>query len=134
MFHGRDFISDDDKRTLDRWIHEIESITLDLLRGFEGWKAISGLAEEMNHHDSIVDPDWLVLPFMKSLEYHLDGENRGGFGDDEEILCSALIKIGAAAFPAVPVLERVASSTKYPDVKSAAANAIAVLTQNKHLT
>lgn len=127
MFHGRNFISDNDKQTLDRWIYEIESITLDLLRGFEGWEAISGLAEEINHHDSIVDSDWLVSPFIKSLEYHLDMENHGGFGDDEQILCKALAKIGTASLPAIPLLERVASSTKFPDVKSAATNTIAIL-------
>ena len=127
MFHGRDFISDEDKQTLDRWIYEIESITLYLLRGFEDWEAISGLAEEINIHDSILEPSWLVQPFMTSLQYHLNLENDGGFGGDEEILCNALVKIGPAALPAVPLLKRVASATKYPDVKLAADNAISAL-------
>ena len=127
MFHGRDFISDEDKRTLDRWIYEIESITLYLLRGFEAWEAISGLADEINLHDSIVEPSWLVPPFMTLLQYHLDLENDGGFGDDEESLCNALAKIGRAALPAVPLLTRVASTTKYPEVKLAADNAISAL-------
>ncbi|GAA5505587.1 hypothetical protein [Novipirellula caenicola] len=130
MFHGRNFISDDDKKTLDRWIYEIESITLCLLRGFEDWEAISGLAEELNHHDSIVDTSGLVSPFTKSLDYHLDMENHGGFGDDEEILCDALIKIGPDASPAIPVLQRLGSSTKYPNVKSSAENTISILKKN----
>jgi hypothetical protein len=132
MFHGRNFISDDDKKTLDRWTYEIESITLYLLRGFEDWEAISGLAEELNHHDSLVDTSWLVSPFMKSLDYHLDMENHGGFGDDEEILCDALIKIGPVASPAIPALERVASNTKYPNVKSAAEKTISILKKSNN--
>ena len=129
MFHGRDFISETDKQTLDRWIYEIESITLYLLRGFEDWEAIDGLAEELNHHDSLVDNEWLVPPFLKSLEYHLGMENDGGFGDDSEILCRALAKIGTAQ-TVIPTLERVASTTKYPNVKSEAETAIAVLTES----
>jgi hypothetical protein len=131
MFHGRNFISDDDKKTLDRWIDEIESITLYLLRGFEDWEAISGLAEELNHHDSLVDTSWLVTPFMKSLDYHLNMENHGGLGDDEEILCDALVKIGPTALPAIPVLQRVASGTKHEHVKSAAEKAISILQESK---
>ncbi|WP_425396550.1 hypothetical protein [Aeoliella sp.] len=128
MFHGVDFISDADKETLARWISEIESITLYLLRGFEDWEAIDRLAEEINQHDSILNPDWLVAPLMKSLEYHLEHESEGGFGEDEEILCNALTKIGAPALPAVPLLQRVATSTAFPEAKSAAENAIAALT------
>jgi hypothetical protein len=127
MFHGRDFISADDKTTLDRWIFTIESITLYLLRGFEDWEAVDGLSEEINLHDSIVNPSWLVQPFMKSLEYHLDGENHGGYGDDAESLCNALLKIGRDAMPALPIIKRVASQTKYPNSKAAADNALKLL-------
>jgi len=130
MFHGRDFISDTDKQTLDRWIFEIESITLDLLRGFADWEAIDRLAEEINHHDSLVDHDWLVAPFQKSLEYHLAMENDGGFGDDAEVLCRALAKIGSAAQTAIPTLKRVAATTKYPDVKSEAETAIIAVSRD----
>lgn len=133
MFHGREFITDDDKKTLDRWIYEVESITLDLLRGFKDWEAISGLSDEINLHDSIVAPSWLVPPFLKSLTYHLEMENHGGFGDDQESLCKALTKIGPTTTPAVPVLETVASKTKYPNVRSAAENAISVLTNSRDI-
>ncbi len=134
MFHGRDFISGTDKQTLDRWIYEIESITLCLLRGFADWEAIDGLSEEINLHDSLVDREWLVAPFLRSLEYHLAMENDGGFGDDAESLCRALAKIGFAARTSIPTLERVASTTKYPDVKSAAEAAIMSLTECKDAT
>lgn len=127
MFHGREFISPSEKQSLDHWIFTIESITLYLLRGFAGWEAIDGLSEEINIHDSITETDWLVQPFMKSLEYHLEMEKEGGFGDDAESLCKAFVKIGPAAQTAIPVLGKVASKTRFPNVKSEAETAIAIL-------
>lgn len=134
MFHGRNFISDDDKRTLDRWIAEIESITLYLLRGFEDWNAIENLAEEINRHDSIVDPSWLVSPFIKSLQFYHEMENEGDYGDDEEHFCDALIKIGPSALPAVSAIKQVAAATRFPNVKTAAERAITILTPNRDQT
>lgn len=130
MFHGRDFIAPTEKQTVDRWIYTFETITLDLLRGFADWEAIDGLSEEINMHDSLTDTDWLIEPFTKSLEYHLEMEIEGGFGDDAESLCKSFVRIGPAAQTAIPILSRVASNTKFPKVKSEAETAIEILSGN----
>ncbi len=64
----------------------IETVTLYLLRGFEDREAISGLSDEVNLYNSMVDSEWLVAPFVKQLAYHLEMEHHGGYGDDEESL------------------------------------------------
>ncbi len=130
MFHGRHFISDDDKQTLDRWLFVIEDMTLDLLRGFEDWEVTTGLACELASYDSILNPDWLVPPFMISLKYQVDMEDENTFdGGDCEALCTAFAKIGPPAMVAVPLLKSVASNTRFPEVTSAAERAITVLTE-----
>jgi hypothetical protein len=131
-FPGRNFISPAEKETLDRWIDVIETIALYLLRGFEDWESICGLPDEVNCYDSLVDSAWLVLPFMKLLNYHLAMENEGGSGDDEEILCQALSKMGRPAQSALKLLEQVASSTKFEHVKRAAEMTIATLENCHH--
>jgi hypothetical protein len=64
---------------------------------------------------------------MKLLEYHLAMENEGGSGDDEEILCLTLTKIGRQAQSAITLLKHVASTTKYDHVKRAAEMSIITL-------
>jgi hypothetical protein len=127
ILQQRHFISVTDKKTLDRWIDVVETMTLYLLRGFEDWESICGLPDEVNCYDSLVDTAWLVPPFMKLLEYHLAMENEGGSGDDEEILCFALTKIGQPAQSAITLLKHVASTTKYDRVKRAAEMSIITL-------
>jgi hypothetical protein len=121
------FISPEDKQILDRWIFVIETVTLYLLRGFEDWEAITGLSDEINLYNSLPDTQWLVAPFIRQLEYHLNCENEGGYGDDEESLCAALSKIGEVAQPALPVLKRIVEQTKYPHVRAAAEKAVSAI-------
>jgi hypothetical protein len=129
MFHGRHFISDSDKRTLDRWIYEIESITLKLLRGFADWEVFAVLANEVNLHDSLENAHFLVRPFCIALEDHLGLENDSQFSDDEELLCEALGKLGIYGIPALPVLRRVATETKFPEVKACAEGAMLAISK-----
>ena len=94
MFHGKNFISESDKRTLDRWIDQIEDLTLRLLNGLPAWYVFSDVANEINIHNGIVDPTFPLSSFCQALQYHLEQEGQGGMGDDSEMLCEALGNIG----------------------------------------
>ena len=120
MFHGKDFIGQEDKTILDRWIALIESITLDLLRGQTNWRALERIAEEVNLHDTISEADWLTIPFTKLLKYHYQMESHGGFSDDEEILCRALKRIGTPNSETFDLLELIGSDSKFESVRIAA--------------
>ncbi|MCC9608986.1 hypothetical protein LOC68_07510 [Blastopirellula sp. JC732] len=131
-FHGRHFISAEDKQTLDRWIYMLEELTLDLLRGLEPWEPIGWqIPWEMTQYDSIVDPAWLTEPLMKSLESFLDNQADGVLLDDDQImLCNALGMIGADAASAISLLQQVAEASRYEPARTAAQNAIATINRS----
>ena len=124
MFHGKNFISESDKRTLDRWIDQIESLTLRLLHGVPAWHVFSDVANEINIHNSIVDPMFLLPSFCQALKYHLEQESQGFMGDDSEMLCEALGNIGPRAMISLPILQQVVASKKHTAAKKAAETAI----------
>lgn len=129
MFHGKDFISPSDKETLDRWVDEIESITLDLLRGLPVWQTFSGLAEQINHYNLVAEPQFLAPVFTEALQNQLCEEQTIIVADEEVCLCNALAAIGPPAQQCVPLLQQLKDVSPFDEVKQAAQRALDTITQ-----
>jgi hypothetical protein len=94
MFHGRHFIPPAEKRRLDDWVDQVESITLSLLRGSPVSLAFFGLPWYIAEWGFGPRAAFLAPLFTGMLQ---ELAEEGADADDEINLCRALGSMGPAA-------------------------------------
>ncbi len=131
MFHGKDFIPPDRKSMLDDWIKEIESIILLLTRNPdpENWSRFAGVSWYVSKHRLQSEAECLIPAFVEFLEGYL--ANQADYFDPSEAIytCQALASIGPTAVDAMTILRRIEAETRFDELKLAAAEALAVISE-----
>ncbi len=125
MFHGRQFVPPEEKRRLESWTDEVESITLSLLRGSSVAMAFFGLPWYVV--DWGVGPQTAFLaPLFTEMLQELTKEESDD--DDKVNLCRALGSMGPAARGAAAVIRTVGERSTHPEVRAAVAEALRATT------
>jgi hypothetical protein len=125
MFHGLRFISPAEKRRLDSWTDQVESITLLLLRGRAISMAFFGLPWYVVEWGLGPHAAFLAPLFTEMLQELGEEESN----DDDKInLCRALASMGSAARGAAAVIHTVGERATHSEVKGAAAEALRAIT------
>lgn len=103
MFHGRRFISAEEKQMLDEWLGIIESCTLHLLRGGEIPIVFMGLPLYVNKYQWGDRAAFLAPAFIALLPEYCDSESLDAT-DDVVYLCTALATMTSAKEPILRAL------------------------------
>jgi hypothetical protein len=124
MFHGRSFISPEDKAKLDDWLYHLEHWVILLLNtghpphSFD-WHLFRrlGLAHKAT----------FALPFiLRDLREAIDTDP--DFTEDNKISdCDVLAAMGLLATPAAGILAELLQKTRSPEVRAAAVAALAAI-------
>lgn len=128
MFHGRQFISPSEKRRLDSWVDEVESITLSLLRGNPVSLAFFGLPWYVAEWGIGPQVGFLAPLFTGMLQ---DLADDAGNEDDQINLCRALGSMGPAARVAAELIQALGEGSS-PELKAAATEALRTIEERFH--
>ena len=125
MFHGLQFITPAEKRRLDSWTEQVESITLSLLRGSPISMAFFGLPWYVVEWGLGPQATFLAPLFTEMLK----GLGEEASDDDDKInLCRALASMGSAARGASAIIRTAGERSRHPEVREAAAEALRATT------
>jgi hypothetical protein len=127
MFHGRRFISGEEKQMLDEWIGIIESCTLRLLRGGEIPIVFMGLPWYLNKYQWGDRAAFLAPAFISLLPEYFDSESIDA-SDDVIELCTALATMTSAKEPILRALRGIQERATHLEIRAAVSRAIEQLT------
>lgn len=123
MFHGRRFISGEEKQMLDEWIGIIEECTLHLLRGGEIPIAFMGLPWYVNKYQWGDRASFLAPAFIALLPEYFDSESLD-VTDDVVYLCTALATMTSAKERILQALRDIQERESHPEIQAAVSRAI----------